>query len=382
MMNQNELEVFKEEFQVQIDGDFNQEDFAALKAMSDEVLLSNFDRVVRSERKITFEVLCYIIEVEERRLYAFLGYNSMNAFLIKEKKYAGGSAQRRLQAAKLLKDLPELSVKIQQGSVNLTQLNQLQVTRNQQDAERRKARETAVTPLLTEAQETGSDGAMASPLDSAMEKEAKLAEQRAAIAKIENKNTFETAKILSEVFDVPLKIHEVVKPQKDGSVRIEATFSEHQFNKLKTCRDIFSHAKHNTSYADVIDLMMDFVIAKKSPGREVRSYKKKTTSREVGLQDLEVGSISLDAEPAYLTQSRTAKVRESISPSLRSQVYQRDRCCQFQSPLTRIKCGSTKLTQVDHIVPVARGGKSVLENLRLLCRAHNLSEAKRLGILH
>jgi 5-methylcytosine-specific restriction endonuclease McrA len=34
-------------------------------------------------------------------------------------------------------------------------------------------------------------------------------------------------------------------------------------------------------------------------------------------------------------------------------------------------CGSTHRVQLDHIVPRGRGGPSTVENLRVLCAAHN-----------
>lgn len=36
-----------------------------------------------------------------------------------------------------------------------------------------------------------------------------------------------------------------------------------------------------------------------------------------------------------------------------------------------VKCGSTHLLEIDHIVSWSAGGKSTPENLRLLCRVHN-----------
>lgn len=41
------------------------------------------------------------------------------------------------------------------------------------------------------------------------------------------------------------------------------------------------------------------------------------------------------------------------------------------------RCGARKFLEFDHIVPVARGGKSSVENLRLVCRAHNQHAAER-----
>ncbi len=42
------------------------------------------------------------------------------------------------------------------------------------------------------------------------------------------------------------------------------------------------------------------------------------------------------------------------------------------------RCGETRQLEVDHIIPVALGGKTTPENLRLLCRAHNQYEAERI----
>jgi len=41
-------------------------------------------------------------------------------------------------------------------------------------------------------------------------------------------------------------------------------------------------------------------------------------------------------------------------------------------------CGSSEDPQVDHIIPVSRGGPSTLWNLRVLCRGHNLAKSARL----
>ena len=44
-----------------------------------------------------------------------------------------------------------------------------------------------------------------------------------------------------------------------------------------------------------------------------------------------------------------------------------------------VGCTNTLNTEVDHIIPLALGGKTELKNLRLLCRAHN--QARNLGFI-
>jgi 5-methylcytosine-specific restriction endonuclease McrA len=41
------------------------------------------------------------------------------------------------------------------------------------------------------------------------------------------------------------------------------------------------------------------------------------------------------------------------------------------------RCGSRLRLQFDHIVPVARGGRATVDNIRLRCHAHNQYEAER-----
>jgi hypothetical protein len=41
------------------------------------------------------------------------------------------------------------------------------------------------------------------------------------------------------------------------------------------------------------------------------------------------------------------------------------------------RCGTRNALQFDHIVPVAKGGQSTVDNVRLRCRAHNQLEAER-----
>jgi hypothetical protein len=59
-----------------------------------------------------------------------------------------------------------------------------------------------------------------------------------------------------------------------------------------------------------------------------------------------------------------------IPRRLRHEVLQRDgsRCT---------KCGSDSNLHVDHILPVAKGGLTQLENLQILCALHNLSKGSR-----
>jgi 5-methylcytosine-specific restriction endonuclease McrA len=82
------------------------------------------------------------------------------------------------------------------------------------------------------------------------------------------------------------------------------------------------------------------------------------------------------SKPATTTSPRGAAVREPISAETRRQVWQRDGgTCAWVGPDGR-RCGSRWKLELDHVVPVARGGRSTIDNLRILCRIHNRLHAE------
>ena len=91
-------------------------------------------------------------------------------------------------------------------------------------------------------------------------------------------------------------------------------------------------------------------------------------------------SFSLGAAAAELTDStseipaghvstdlpRVSEVDRYIPAKIKRQVWNRDHgCCTYPG------CSSKYFLEYDHIQPVSLKGTSTLENLRLLCRAHN-----------
>jgi len=72
------------------------------------------------------------------------------------------------------------------------------------------------------------------------------------------------------------------------------------------------------------------------------------------------------ATPQDLPLSPTyeERVRDGLSPTRRGQILERDDyTCQV--------CGSERWIQVDHIIPVSKGGSNAARNLQALCRPCN-----------
>ena len=63
--------------------------------------------------------------------------------------------------------------------------------------------------------------------------------------------------------------------------------------------------------------------------------------------------------------------RARVSNKMRFAVYERDgnKCC---------KCGATRNLEVDHIIPIAKGGKSTFDNLQTLCHRCNVEKGSKI----
>ena len=55
-----------------------------VEILTNAELVQKLNLLVKEERKLSMEILCYLREVETRRLYAEMGYGSIYEFCIKE----------------------------------------------------------------------------------------------------------------------------------------------------------------------------------------------------------------------------------------------------------------------------------------------------------
>ena len=89
-----------------------------------------------------------------------------------------------------------------------------------------------------------------------------------------------------------------------------------------------------------------------------------------------------NCKPSKLSKvAKTSKTSRYIPQELKRAIFQRD-CgqCQYVDSVTGNKCGSKYLIQIDHHYPFSKGGQNTLENLHLLCAAHNQLKGNLLSL--
>lgn len=361
-----------------------------LKNISNHELIQRLEKLVRTERKITHLVLLHIAEIEDRKIYAEMGYDGMYAYLTRGLGYSEGSAYRRLHSARLLKNVPAIAEKIETGALNLTQLAQVQ-------------------KCLKDDLQTG--------------KKVSAVQTERLLENLQHKNTFETQKVLAIEFNQPVKTHESLKPQSDESVRIEVTLNKEQFQELEMAKSLLSHVCPDGSWAEVIALLAKGFNKKKLGGKDRFNKSAMSNSKDAitGKDELKSGSnLGSDCQrnsklPQPMntlknnsnTLKKTMHVRNTeyaikISSRLthnilptefstrrrkyisihdkRKLLRKANHCCEYVDPKTQKKCQSKFQLEIDHIHPIVLGGNDDIQNLRILCRTHNALAARKLGI--
>lgn len=286
---------------------------------------------IKTERKITDEILNLIQVIDSSKTYTELGYSSLFDYLTRGQKYSEGAAQRRISAARLIKEIPEIQSDISSGKINLTQLAKL---------------------AIAVKQEQKSSGSRVLSV-----------KKKDVVLKLQNKNTFQTEKVLREEFNYSPSPQETIIPKHDD-VYLTLKLTQTQYEKLQKSQIYLSHSQHNSGFAEVIEALCDKLIQKKEG---------------VKVQKLESEPESKCATAATAVKVKTPRVFIPLATQ-RYVLNKARHCCEYKSPLTGEKCQSQYQLQLDHRVPLAHGGGNHPGNLRVLCRVHNLSEARRWGL--
>lgn len=110
-----------------------------LSHLTDKTLLKEIKTLVFSEREYTTKILHHLKEIDRRKLYSDLKCSSLFDYCVRELGYAEASAHRRIVAARMLAQIPEIEEKIEEGRLTLTNISQVnQFFKDSPPTEKRK----------------------------------------------------------------------------------------------------------------------------------------------------------------------------------------------------------------------------------------------------
>jgi len=409
----------------------------SITRLSNGQLLAQTMDLTRRERRLTLFVLDHLIEVERRRLYAGEGYRSMFAYCTECLGYSASAADRRICAARAIRQFPRVRQLLEKRVLTLSTLAVVarQLTpangaeilgrvcgKSAREAEQVLAEIRGVVPvrerirpviaLRRPARESaGENGAIRSIGGAGGEP----GTSSGALPEAAPPST-EPGPNHSRVGSK--SPHTVVHTQdtKQRSVterryRFEFSGSDEFLRKYqKTVALLSNSIKGRPRIEAVLEAVLDEYIDRHDPERRaVRRARRRNSARlaTANSRDLQVRadkraqntSASACAPDLHVrggerAESTSAPVGEALAhgrcapakqcgPSRHVPAAARDRVsvrdggrCTFMSP-TGERCKATHHLHVDHITPFARGGTHDPMNLRLLCSAHNALMARR-----
>ena len=195
--------------------------------LSNEMLVAILDKRVEFEALNEAEMIDFIREVMHRRLWLEYGATSMFDFMTRAHyHYAPVVAQRKIDAARLMQLFPEVKELIHSGEVNLTQAGMLASALRQK-----------TTPPKV---------------------------QREILEALRGQTIKNTQIILNEMLEIEVKERPKVRVQRDGSVRVELTFSKEQWEEIESAKDVVSHSVPSGELTEVLTYCASFTVSKKN----------------------------------------------------------------------------------------------------------------------
>ncbi len=317
----------------------NSSEIENLRKLDSKGLRSFVLTSAQNERHHMLRVLYSLQEIERKRLHLEWGFSSLHQFCVEALGYSEGSAARRVQASRLLRDVPEVKAKLEEGALSLSVAAQAQSF---------FYRESKLNRSYTSEK------------------------KRDLLSKLDHKTSRETEVEL-------LKL----SPQALPKERVRQVTPEHQelrvildtemIQALEEFKTLASHQLPNRSHQEVLRLVL------------------KTATEMLRKKKLGVGrKAQSSAEPPLIHNSTPTTVPRRFSGPQRGSrfisvvtkraVWERDGgACAYVDPVTHRRCGSRLRLEFDHHpIPFARDGDNTTENLRLACRQHNAYGAEKI----
>jgi len=360
----------------------------SLRSLPDLAILNRIKRLSRCERTLTLRILECLVEIERRKLHFALGYSSMFTFCTSGLGYSGSAAGRRIQAARTVARFPEVMDLLRANEVNVCTLSRVSriLTPDNKDEILTRIRRRSLDEVIaivaeyrppSEAVRDRVRDVLVQPPRSPLLDSAPWRRNAMARPRGDHAPDTPTPSDPAETTDARTPVDAVapggatpgpVTPEGDLEHRIVLRFgvSKEFMAKLDRIRAIAWHRlPANATLEHVFELVLDDMLRRSDPliRREQRSRREALRSNSTGT-------------PA---RSPTDTLRpRNIPLGVRDEVFARDQGrCTFVGP-DGCRCDATRGLQIDHVVPVAKGGGGEIGNLRLLCAHHNRLLAARL----
>lgn len=310
--------------------------------LSDSDLWRIADQRVAQRRQSSAHQLADLAEIDARQLYRERGYSSLHAFCVEHWHFSDDSAYKRIQAARAARQFPVLFLEVQQARLHLTAVRLLAPHLTPDNVSELIAasvhkRSVDIEQFLAQRFPLSKSPAPATKIQAIPSRPVGLAPGQV-----------ETPSLLQPSEPSPSQPSLPVPPPPQRFL-IQVAVDKETHDLLRHVQTLLGHAVPSGDVAEVLH-------------RALAAYAVQLEKRKFGA--------------GKKAKKRSTGGRKTPA-DVKHAVWERDGgCCTFVSSDGH-RCGSRELIEFDHVDPVALGGKSTVERVRLRCRPHNQLEAER-----
>jgi len=348
--------------------------------LSDGDLTAAMNRLVRSERQTTAELIAHLAEFEARRLHLAAGFESLFLYCTQVLRLSEHEAYNRIEAARAARRYPRILELLAEGAMNLTTVRLLSphlTDENQgpllteasgmskRDVEKLLARHFpspdaafSIRKLPTPRLDSGAPAARASGSTVADVGNLGLASAAAA------GNT--TPPDSDDVQSAPVTTiaaparREVLRPLAEDRYEIRFTASSAVCEKLREARDLLRHAIPGGDTGEIIERALTSLLEELARKKFAAASRPRTGSEAPG---------------GFGSSGPSEGSSRHIPAAVKRTVWVRDAGrCAFVARNGR-RCEARGFIEFHHVHPYAVGGPPTTGNIELRCRAHNAYEA-------
>jgi hypothetical protein len=346
----------------------NTNPFESMHRLSDDELLARVKQLVRRECEATASLVAHLAELDARRLYLSEGCSSLFVYCTQVLHLSEHAAFNRIEAARAARKFPVILTLLAGGALHLAavrllaphltaenhaELLEAARHRSKRDVELLVARVSPRPPVPASirklpdarprvaAPETLEGRPCGLALPSMQENHGAEATSRTDVVNGD-----------AEVGTAAPRQPAIVAPLAPERFRIQFTASAETREKLRRAQDLLRHQIPDGDPAAVFDRALEAL-----------------------LRDLEKKKLGATARPGASRAQRPGS--RHIPAAVRRAVWARDgERCSFVAEDGR-RCSATGFLELDHVHPHADGGPASVQNCRILCKGHNLYEARQ-----
>lgn len=341
------------------------EDSASAKKMincrelSDEELISALKELVKRARFNLIGLLRHLAEFDRRSLAGKSGFSSLFAYCTQELRCSEGEAARRIHAARAAERFPVLYRSLGTGRLSLTAVSLLAPHLTKENW--RTLLKQTIGKSTREIEAILAEFAPGQIRRDCIRYAGTVSRSLQGLTSASSQEAIQEsgAKAISSL----IQAQETSGAITTRLIHVSFTADEKLLQDISRAKELLRHKYPRASLEEVFGRALDALLDQIDPDRRQkrRSF-----------------SASTDALRADDRPPRMPKLRR-IPRRLKDEVWHRDHgSCAFVSSNGR-RCLERGGLEYDHILPWAKGGRSDdASNIRLLCRAHNQLEARRI----